>query len=131
MNCKNKVYAIDDDQAVLLSLEALLTQHGYSVACFPSAEQFLAEVDLHRPGCVITDLRMPGMSGADLVERLSCAGSPLSVAILTGMADFATVAALFERHSVSLLEKPYDAASLLRVVESGLAASIRRSALAS
>ena len=126
MNEVNTVYVVDDDDAVLLSAKAVLGQHGYRVECFSSADQFLSQVSLDQPGCVVTDLQMPGMDGVELQQQLRERGSPFSAVIVTGVADVATAVKLMERGAVTLLEKPYDHLALLQAVEQGLAASLDR-----
>jgi FixJ family two-component response regulator len=117
------VYVVDDDQAVLLSVKALLGQHGFSVCCYPSAAEFLAEVPLDGCGCLVTDVQMPEISGVELQQRLVEAGSPLSVVVVTGVADVPMAVTLMESGAVTLLEKPYDHNDLLRAVQRGIATS--------
>ena len=73
--------------------------------------------------CLITDVRMPVISGAELLQRLNAAGSPISTIVVTGVADVPTAVALMENGAVTLLEKPYDQAILLKAVVRGLEAS--------
>jgi FixJ family two-component response regulator len=120
------IYVVDDDEAVLLSVQAMLKQHGYLCRCYLSAEKFLREAPCDRPGCVITDLLMPEVSGVELQQRLIAEQSPLSVVVVTGVADVPTTVALMERGAVTLLEKPYNHDDLVRAVERGLAASRER-----
>ncbi len=120
------VYVVDDDEAVLLSVQAMLSQHGYLCRCYLSAEEFLRDAPRDSPGCVITDLQMPEVSGVELQQRLLASQSPLSVVVVTGVADVPTTVALMERGAVTLLEKPYNHDDLVRAVERGLAASRER-----
>jgi FixJ family two-component response regulator len=126
MNESATIYVVDDDDAVLLSVKALLSQHGYEVRCYMSAGQFLAEAPVDSPGCVITDVQMPGISGMELQQRLLAAKSLLSVIVVTGVADVPTAVALMESGAVTLLEKPYDHNDMLSAVERGLTASRER-----
>src|SRR5262245_45380092 len=107
------VYAVDDDEAVLASVKAVLSLYGHRVACYSSAEEFLEEASLEDPGCVVTDLQMPEVSGVELQRRLLAAHSPLAVVVVTGVADVPTAVTMMERGAVTLLEKPYDHAALL------------------
>ena len=75
MSNDSKIYVVDDDPRVLESVRLLLCTHGYDAQCFESAEQFLDGVDLDCVGCVISDLRMPGISGRELQTRLLLADS--------------------------------------------------------
>ena len=120
------VYVVDDDEAVLLSVQAMLSQHGYLCRCYLSAEAFLHNATSDGPGCVITDLQMPEVSGVELQQRLLASQSPLSVVVVTGVADVPTTVALMERGAVTLLEKPYNHDDLVRAVERGLATSRER-----
>jgi two-component system, LuxR family, response regulator FixJ len=123
MNGDAMIYVVDDDAAVLSSLQALLSAHNYQVQCFSSAEQFLREVTTNRRGCVITDVAMPGMSGVDLVRRLHESKSALSIVVVTGVATVPMAVSLMEFGAITLLEKPYDTEQLLKAVERGLTLS--------
>jgi len=126
MNESKTVYVVDDDEGVLLSVKALLAQHGYQVHCYLSAGQFLDEAPTDRPGCVVTDVAMPEISGSELQQRLLAADSVLAVVIVTGVADVPMAVALMEGGAVTLLEKPYNHVALLDAVERGLAVSRER-----
>jgi FixJ family two-component response regulator len=117
------IYVVDDDAAVLSSLQALLQAHGFEVQCYSSAEHFLSEVAINRRGCVVTDVSMPGMSGVDLVRRLHEAKSPLSIVVVTGVANVPMAVSLMEYGAVTLLEKPYDTERLVAAVNRGLTIS--------
>lgn len=123
MNDSISVYVVDDDEAVLLSVKAMLSQHGYGCLCFLTAEEFLRNARLDQPGCVITDLQMPEITGVELQQRLVDANSPLSVVVVTGVADVPTTVALMKRGAVTLLEKPYDHDDLIEAVQKGIAQS--------
>jgi two-component system response regulator FixJ len=117
------IYVVDDDAAVLNSLQALLQAHGFQVQCYSSAETFLSEVDMNHRGCVVTDVAMPGMSGVDLVRHLHEAKSPLAVVVVTGVANVPMAVSLMEYGAITLLEKPYDTERLLAAVNRGLTIS--------
>lgn len=114
------VFAVDDDALVLKSLCALLGAHGYEVRGFGSAESFLESADCGTVGCVITDLRMPGMSGEQLQARLASLGSSLTVIVVTGHADEPTAMDLIDNGAVTVLHKPYTCAALLSAVDDAL-----------
>jgi two-component system response regulator FixJ len=126
MTEKELVYVVDDDEAVLLSVQAILSQHGYQVHGFSSAEEFLAAAPQDVVGCVITDVQMPGMDGVELQQRLCSAGSLFSIVVVTGVADVTMAVTMMERGAVTLLEKPYDHIDLLEAVAKGVAASRKR-----
>jgi len=117
------VYIVDDDEAVLLSVKAMLSQHGYQSRGYLSADEFLAEAPSDCPGCVITDLQMPVVSGVELQQRLLAAKSFLAVVVVTGVADVPTTVTLMEKGAITLLEKPYDHNKLVLAVERGLTLS--------
>lgn len=120
------IFVVDDDQAVLLSVQAMLSQHGYLCRCFLTAAEFLREAPRDMPGCVITDLQMPEMTGVQLQQRLVEDESPLAVVVVTGVADVPTTVSLMERGAVTLLEKPYNHDDLVHAVERGLELSHTR-----
>jgi len=122
----NSIYVVDDDEAVLMSVQAMLSQHGYHCQCYLTAGEFLRNAPADRPGCVITDLQMPETTGVELQQRLMTQDSPLAVVVVTGVADVPTTVSLMERGAVTLLEKPYNHDNLVRAVERGLALSRER-----
>lgn len=114
------VYLIDDDEAVLNSQLELLTAAGISAQSFHSAESFLAVLTSQSAGCVITDLKMSGMSGLDLQRKLIALDSPLPLIVVSGHANVPTTVELMENGAITLLQKPYDAHDLLIAVQRGL-----------
>lgn len=120
MSDSNSIYVVDDDEAVLMSVRAMLSQHGYHCQCFLTAGEFLRNAPADRPGCVITDLQMPEITGVELQQRLVAQESPLAVVVVTGVADVPTTVSLMERGAVTLLEKPYNHDDLVHAVEKGL-----------
>lgn len=104
------VYIVDDDAAVRDSLSLLLSLRGYRTATFASAEAFLSALQPHWSGCVMADLRMPGLSGLELQGELVARGSTLPVVIMTAHGDVASARAAFKADAVDFLEKPFDEA---------------------
>ena len=92
-NSLRTIHVVDDDEAVRRSLAALLVSRGYGVMPFASGEQFLAEADLSRHGCVVLDLRMDGLSGLQVLQALRARGSPLGVLFLSGHGDLPSAVA--------------------------------------
>src|SRR5256885_1812148 len=84
---KPAVFVVDDDEAVPAGLKALLTVEGYGVQTYESAEAFLAGLDPQTTGCLLLDVRMPGMSGLELQRQLKQRGVGLSIVIITGHGD--------------------------------------------
>lgn len=115
------LYVVDDDDAVRRSLGALLVSRGYGVQPFESGERFLAEADTSRHGCVVLDLRMPGMSGLQVADELRARGSPLVVLFLSGHGDIATAVQAVQAGAAGWLEKPCADEPFLAQVEQALA----------
>lgn len=120
------IYVVDDDVAVLQSVKAVLAELNCEITCYQSAEQFLTNAAIDKPGCLITDLQMPGISGLELHQRLVQAQSALSVVVVTGVADVPTAVTVMRTGAVTLLEKPYESAELLQAVKDALAMSHQR-----
>ncbi|MFT5324475.1 MAG: two-component system response regulator FixJ [Planctomycetaceae bacterium] len=114
------VYLIDDDEAVLNSQLELLTAAGISVQSYRSAESFLSSLTPQNAGCVITDLKMSGMSGLELQRKLNAINSPLPLIVVSGHANVPTTVEVMENGAITLLQKPYDAHEFLDVVQRGL-----------
>jgi RNA polymerase sigma factor (sigma-70 family) len=111
------VYIVDDDPAIRDSLSLLLSLRGYRTATFASAEDFLAAWQPGWSGCLMADIRMPGMSGLDLQAELAGRGARLPVVILTAHGDVASARAAFQAQAVDFLEKPFDDEGPLLAVE--------------
>ena len=112
------VFVVDDDPAARQSVSALVESMGLAAQTFESAEQFLATFDPTRPGCLVTDFRMLGMSGLDLQEALARESIKLPVIVITAYADVPTAVRAMKRGAITLLEKPCH--------EEELVANIRR-----
>jgi two-component system response regulator FixJ len=128
------VHVIDDDDAVRDSLSVLLSTIGFETRSYPSATDFLEGLDRHDPGCVITDVQMPGMSGLELLDRLSGRSADFPVIVLTGRADVAMAVDALKAGAADFIEKPFDSDVLLAAVRAALtrlsAAQARLSSLA-
>lgn len=114
------VFIVDDDLAVRDSLSLLLSLRGYRTATFASAEDFLQRFDPDARGCLIVDVRMPGISGLELQTELRRRGSRLPVVIVTAHGDAASARAAFKADAVDFLEKPFDELGPLEAVEAAL-----------
>jgi RNA polymerase sigma factor (sigma-70 family) len=112
------VYIVDDDAAVRDSLSLLLSLRGYRTATFSSAEDFLAAWRPEWKGCLMADIRMPGMSGLELQRELAARGAGLPVVIVTAHGDVASARAAFQAQAVDFLEKPFDERGPVEAVES-------------
>ena len=112
------VYIVDDDASIRDSLGLLLGLRGYSSAQFASAEDFLEALHDHWSGCVLADLRLPGLDGLRLQEELKRRGSHLPVVFITGHGDVGAARAAFKADAVDFIEKPFDDDSVIRAIES-------------
>lgn len=122
---------IDDDAAVRDALEELLTSVGVDSLLFPSAQEFL-DADLpDRPGCLVVDVRMPGLSGLDLQQLLASRGILTPIVFLTGHGDIAMSVQAMKAGAVDFLTKPVRDQTLLDAVSSAIAADIARRAVSS
>jgi two-component system response regulator FixJ len=102
------VALIEDDEAVLHSLQLLLERRGIAVRCFRSAESFLASLPADAPDCVVTDVRMPGLSGLDLQRELKRRGVGVPVILITGHGDIAMAVTALKDGAADFIEKPFD-----------------------
>jgi two-component system response regulator FixJ len=116
------VFIVDDDPAIRDSIRMLLDAAGLTTRGFNSAEAFLADASTKR-GCLIADVRMPGMSGLDLLEEIGCRQLNLPVIVMTGHADIPLAVRAMKAGAADFLEKPFDGArlteSVRRAVELG------------
>ncbi len=115
------VYLVDDDEALRDSLVWLLESQGFRVAAFPSAEDFLRGWRPEFNGCLLLDVRMPGMSGLELHERLRAQYCTLPVVFITGHGDVPMAVAALKKGAVDFIEKPFNDTDLLRLVSQCLA----------
>ncbi len=117
---KPVVHLVDDDAAMLASLQFLVGSAQYQARAYYSAEALLARVGALEPGCIVTDIRMPGMSGLDLVRKLKALGVATPVIVLTGHADVALAVEAMKAGVVEFLEKPFRDDALLTAIEAAL-----------
>jgi two-component system response regulator FixJ len=114
------VHVIDDDEAVRQSLEFLLRASGITARTYESASAFLNALPATEAGCVITDVRMPGISGIELLKRLGEMQVGLPVIVMTGHGDVPLAVEAMKNGAVDFLEKPYEDDLLLGSVRSAL-----------
>ena len=115
------VFVIDDDAGMRDSLTMLLQSSGYRAQAFESAVAFLASDGPQQSGCVVTDIRMPGMDGIELQEQLRSRQSSLPMILMTGHADVPLAVRAMKAGAVDFLEKPFEEAALLDSVRRALA----------
>jgi two-component system response regulator FixJ len=113
---------IEDDEAALDSLRLLLEGRGMTVRGFASAEAFLGILNGYKPACVVSDVRMPGMSGLDLQRALKAQGRDVPVILITGHGDIAMAVTAMKEGAFDFIEKPYNAEHLIAGIKKALAA---------
>lgn len=121
MNRNQTVYIVDDDAAVRDALGLLLSLHGYRTAFFSDADSFLRAWTSEAGGCLLLDIRMPGMDGLSLQKKLRELGSRLPVLIITGHGDVHSAREAFRSEAVDFLEKPLQEGPLVAAIEEALA----------
>jgi len=117
------VHVIDDDEAMRESLAFLLDASGLAARTYESPQGFLDGLDPTLPGVIVTDVRMPEMSGLELVRRLKARDVQLPIIMITGHADVPLAVQAMKAGVVDFLEKPFDEESLLSAIRSALAES--------
>lgn len=113
MGIRQTVFVIDDDDAVRDALELLIQSVGLEVSSFPSAVTFLERYSESHRGCLLVDIRMPGMSGLDLQEQLLAMGSTLPLIFITGHGDVQMAVRAMRRGAFDFLLKPFHDQELL------------------
>jgi two-component system, LuxR family, response regulator FixJ len=110
------VHIVDDDAAVRQSLAFLLSTAGIPVRVYDSAMSFLASLATLQTGCLITDVRMPDMSGIELLKRLRAKDIKLPVIVITGHGDIPLAVEAMKSGAIDFIEKPFAEAAILRAV---------------
>jgi two-component system response regulator FixJ len=120
MPARGKVYVIDDDEAMRDSLNFLLGAADFDVTLFESARHFLDAVPGIDFGCVVTDVRMPGIDGIELLKRLKADRSALPVVVMTGHGDVPLAVEAMKLGAADFLEKPFEDDRLIGMIDSAL-----------
>jgi two-component system response regulator FixJ len=120
MSDKITIHIIDDDAAMRDSLAFLLDVNGYATKSWETANDFLKDVTAQMPSCVISDIRMPGMNGIELVRKLRSQGIGFPVILITGHGDVALAVEAMKAGASDFIEKPFDDAELLRAIHAAL-----------
>jgi two-component system response regulator FixJ len=110
------VHIVDDDEGVRQSLAFLLSTAGIPVRLYESAIAFLAALPGLQGGCLITDVRMPGMTGLELIRELSARSVPLPAVVITGHGDIRLAVEAMKAGAVDFIEKPFEEEAILRAV---------------
>jgi RNA polymerase sigma factor (sigma-70 family) len=113
-----KVHIVDDDEAMRDSLKWLLESRGLKVELYSSAEVFLRAFNSGFCGCLVLDVRMPGMSGLDLHEQLQAHSSTLPVIFITGHGDVPMAVSALKKGAADFIEKPFNDQDMLSLIES-------------
>lgn len=116
------VHIVDDDSEVRAGASYALRSHGFETQIYAGGQEFLGEAKLDR-GCVLLDLRMPGMDGFEVLARLADRGASLPVIILTGQGDIPQAVQAMRGGAVDFIEKPYPMARLIDAIERAFAAA--------
>lgn len=114
------IFVIDDDEAVRLSTEMLVRSMGLRAEAFASAAEFLEDFDTEQPGCVILDIRMPGMSGLELQAHLREIGAAIPVIFVTGHGDVPMAVKAMKAGAVDFIQKPFRDQELIDRVHAAL-----------
>ncbi|MDR3487999.1 MAG: response regulator FixJ [Bradyrhizobium sp.] len=117
---RGKVYVIDDDGAMRDSLDFLLSSADFHVTLFESASSFLDALLTIDFGCVVSDVRMPGIDGIELLKRLKAGGSLFPVVIMTGHGDVPLAVEAMKLGAMDFLEKPFEDDRLIGMIETAL-----------
>ena len=121
-----RVYIIDDHKSVRAALGEMLGVFGFEVETFASAHEFLESLDRARPGCVVADVRMPGMDGIELVREFHRRGAALPIVLISGHADVPMAVAAMKAGAEDLIEKPVDDAQLVAAINRSLGRLVER-----
>jgi FixJ family two-component response regulator len=120
MNKESTVFIVDDDMAVRRSLEMLLTAIGLPARAYGSCEEFLAQYDPCQTGCLILDMRLPGMDGLELLSILSQRDCCLPTIVVTGHGDVPMTVEAFKKGAVDFIQKPYREHELLNSIKKAI-----------
>lgn len=120
MTTKGTIYVIDDDDAMRDSLNFLLDSAGYSVTLFDDAQRFLDALPGLAFGCVVSDVRMPGIDGIELLKLMKAHQSPFPILIMTGHGDVPLAVEAMKLGAVDFLEKPFEDDRLTAMIESAI-----------
>ncbi|HXY57497.1 MAG TPA: response regulator FixJ [Methylocystis sp.] len=121
MSGEQFIHIVEDDADVLQSIRMLLETEGFNVKTYASAENFLDLADPQAEGCVVTDVRMPGMSGVELLQQIKVRGFTLPVIVITAHGDIPLAVNCMKLGAIDLLEKPFNPETLIAAIRQALA----------
>ncbi len=119
------IFIVDDDPAMRDSLSWLLKNIGYTVEVFSSAQEFLEKYQPQAPGCMVLDVRLPGMSGLQLQQKMKTEGISLPVIIISGHGDVPMAVKAMQQGALVFLEKPFRDQELLDNIQEALVIDIK------
>ena len=119
-NTESTIFLVDDDEAVRDALELLMETAQFNTESFDSAEAFLDACDPDRPGCLVLDIRMPGMSGIKLQEELAARGIIIPIIFLSGHGTVPMSAQAFRSGAIDFMEKPFEENILLERIQEAI-----------
>jgi two-component system response regulator FixJ len=120
MPSKGKVYVIDDDEAMRDSLNFLLESSGFEVRVFENAQSFLDALPSLTFGCVVSDVRMPGIDGIELLKRMKTQSSPFPMLMMTGHGDVPLAVEAMKLGALDFVEKPFEDERLTAMIEQAI-----------
>jgi two-component system, LuxR family, response regulator FixJ len=115
------VFVVDDDEAVRSSLRLLLKSVGLAASALPTAQEFLDTYRPQQPGCLVLDVRMPGMSGMELQQQLNVRGAVIPVIFISGHADIPMAVEAMQQGAFDFLQKPFRDQDLIDRIQRALA----------
>jgi two-component system, LuxR family, response regulator FixJ len=115
------IFMVDDEASVRQALTEMLSVFGYNVEAHQTAEGLLQSIDPRQVGCIVADVRMPGMDGIELVNELSRRDMAIPVVVISGHADIAMAVAAIKAGAEDFIEKPIDDSKLVAAINRGLA----------
>lgn len=124
MNNAAMIHIIDDDPGVRKSLRLVMESASLAVTVYESGEEFLDAIDPRQPGCIVLDLRMPGICGIEVLQRLRAAQNEIPAIIISGHADVPTAIRSMKLGAIDLLQKPFEPRALLEAVRSAMKYSV-------
>lgn len=125
MQSENAVFVVDDDPQVRRSLTSLLEEADLPVQAYAGAQEFLQAYDGSCHGCLVLDLRMPGLGGMELLERLSSEKIDIPTVVISGYGNVSTAVRAMKTGAIDFIEKPFRAQELLSCIRDALALSAR------
>jgi FixJ family two-component response regulator len=119
-NSSQTVFIVDDDPAIRIAMQALLESVNIQHEIFASADEFLQNEESHRFGCLVLDIRMPGLGGLELQDELISRGSPLPIIFITGHGDVPMAVDAMQKGAVDFIQKPFRDQELLDRIREAL-----------